>query len=1318
MEKKAVKLLAVLLIVMLSGVITTISAIAAELVAVPEFGAGTGNILVMKQGETKNFPINLGYTNGRNNTEGTITIGTAYSLQGTTVRSSEPIIVPFSGITFSRTVQGSFSAGNALPGDYSFALNVSITNSGKGNGIALLNDSIDQVTVRILSDDTSAPVVNISNPVEGGFYKSTDLPDQPAFSISDENTVESTFSGWSKSEGTHTLTVSATDAFNNTGRATVTYTVDDTPPAITTPIEDGGVYNSDSLEELVDNYYSITESNLESFKVDPLLLEAGEHTVRIFAKDKAGNETEKLVSYFIDNEAPSITFLFLDGGFYTSEKFKSFNPYYEVTDDNVDNNSITASEAVLAEGLQTVTVAVADQAGNSNSASASYTIDDIKPEVTINLKDGAYYNETALAAVGEFYSVYDRNLFSTSAEGFGSADGSYTAVVTAEDKAGNVTEQSVSYVVDTTSPVISFDAERLANGGFYQSAYLENLEDFYSIEDINLDEGSITVTSFETENGEYTFSVTAEDKAGNKSVETISYTVDNSAPEIVFGIEDGGIYKSSALPETYFKASDNNVVVSRVADLLNKTEGTHTLEVTATDAAGNSTTATVSYTVDDTAPVVSISEPTDGGFYNSAALPDEPKFTVADANTFTTNIISWEKETEATHTAIVSATDAAGNIGKASVTYTVDNTPPTITASIQDGGFYNAETLQSLGIYYEITDANLAEDGVTASKLVLTEGPQEAVITAVDKAGNVAKKTIKYTVDNTKPTITFLFNDGGFYTTENFTAFEPYYKVADENLDTATIEATGVVTAEGENSLTVSASDLAKNENSATASYTIDNTDPEVSVSLEAGKYYNLESLEALGQYWSSSDTNLEDTTAEPLKTTDGTHTATVTAVDKAGNTTVVSVEYHIDNTPPEILFDESKLKDGGFYTATYLEALVEKPYSINDANPGADGASDFHFEQGTYGYTVTATDKAGNTSNKTISYTVDNTAPSIEIVIENNGIYTSDKLEALGQYYSVSDNSNASVAVDADRLATGEDGTFKLNVTATDLAGNSSSATVTYTVDDTNPEVAFHLEEGKHYTSASLAAALLGQESYFTATDKHLTTVDADELKTEEGEHSLSVTVIDAAGNSTEGTINYVVDNTAPSISELNGLFEGQRFLKDQKVGITPVVTDNLDGDIQAETESLDTSTIGEQTITVSVTDQAGNTSFYTMAYHVYDFSGVLQPIKTDGKSIFQQNRTVPVKFQIFEGSNFVQDAIATIHLVKVSDTTGEGEILVTSTSGASIGNLFRYDVKDEQYIFNLNTKDLEKVQYKAVITITLDGNKIKKESAAFSIK
>ncbi|WP_422123358.1 PxKF domain-containing protein [Planococcus sp. X10-3] len=1318
MGKKAVRLFAVLMILMLSGVLTTISAIAYELVVVPEFQVTTDKVIELKKGETTKINILLSYSNAHhNNTKGTISVDSLFEIQGDHVSSSVPKSVSFEGASFESIVEGTINIGNANPGTYELQVNTVITNTGNGNH-KLENYQSDKISVRVLPSDTTAPVVNITNPADGGFYNSAELPDEPAFTVTDESGYDSSISGWSKSEGTHLLTVSATDAHENLGSASVTYTVDDTPPTITTQIEDGGVYNSASLEDLVDSYYTVSDSNLESFFGDPLSLEDGEQSVKIVAADKAGNQSDKVISYMIDNESPAITFQFQDGGFYTSDNFQKFNPYFEVTDSNLDSNSITASDAGLAEGTQTVTVSAADQAGNSNSASASYTIDDTKPEVTFNLIDGFYYNESALAAVGEFYTVSDLNLFSSDATGFGSADGNYTAVVTAQDKAGNVTGKTVSYVVDTTSPTIQFDAEKLANGGFYQSAYLENLADFYSIEDTNLDEASTTVSSFETAEGTHTFSVSAMDKAGNRSVETVSYTVDNSAPELVFNVEEGAFYKSSDLPETYFSASDNNKLTSVVADSFNKTEGTHVLEVTLMDAAGNSTTGTVSYTVDDTAPVVSISEPADGGFYNSADLPDQLKFTVDETHSFTTNILGWNKETEGTHTATVAATDVVGNIGEAFVTYTVDNTSPEITSVLVNGGYYNAETLQSLGVYYEVSDLNLKDESVIASELVLTEGPQTAVIKAVDKAGNSSEKTIEYTVDNTKPTIAFQFNDGGFYTTEDFTAFDPYYTVEDENLDEGSIEDSGVSFAEGQNSLTVSASDLAKNANSATADYTIDNTDPEVSVTLEEGKYYNLGSLEALGQYWSATDANLEGVDADKLATTDGAHTATVTAIDKAGNTTEVSVNYIVDNTPPAILFDESVLKDGGFYTASYLDALVEKPYSVVDANPASDSASEFVYEEGTHDYTVTATDQAGNVTAKTISYHVDNTAPVIQIDLAENGVYTSQYLNDFGQYYAVSDNSNETVQATADQLETGTDGTFTATVTATDLAGNSSSAAVTYTVDDTNPEITFQLVEGKHYTSASLEAAVTGHENYYTASDTHLISVQGDPLETAEGKHELSVEAVDAAGNKTTAFISYVVDNTAPTFSGLQGLFDGQRFLTGQDVDVIPVIADNFDENISVETVKLDTSKTGKQTVTVTATDQAGNSASYTMSYHVYDFSGVLQPFKADGKNVFQKNRTVPVKFQIFDGSNYVQDASATIHLVKVSDTAEDGEIQVTSTSGASVGNLFRYDSKDEQYIFNLGTKELEKVQYKAVITITLDGNKIYKESATFSIK
>ncbi|MDN7245401.1 Ig-like domain-containing protein [Planococcus shenhongbingii] len=1319
-SKKAAKGLTVFSAVLLSGVLSTSTTLAAELASstAAEFLATSGNVEI-KQGTSQKFNIVVSYPDGNQNVKGKLSVDTKYYWEGGKIVSDTPKVINFEGKTLEAKVEITVDTKNAPSNQYSFPVNVKITNEGgNGKGNQLLNEKPDLVSIKVIPSDTVAPAISITNPINGGFYQSGQLPEQVEYTVKDESTWNASVAGWSKAEGTHSLKVTATDVHGNIGDSTVNYTVDNTLPVITSGLVDGGVYSADALKALQGDYYSISEQNLASSHADPLDFAVGKHTVVISAQDKAGNKVEKSITYIVDNDVPTISFNFKDGGFYTSSAFKNLSPYFEIKDDNLDKSKTFSADPVLIEGLQSLTVEATDLAGHTNSAKAFYTIDDTKPAVAIHLEEGRFYNQSALSAVEKFYSVSDSNLSSTTTDGFATADGSHQASITAVDLAGNETTKTVNYTVDTAAPVIAIDAEKLANGGFYTSAYLTELADFYTAKDANLDDEKVVADSLKFEEGTHSFTVMATDKAGNTSSKTISYTVDDSAPELSFNLDKGGFYQSAKLPTDYFTATDNNNVVSVVsADEFDAAEGTHTLSVTVMDAAGNSTTDSVSYTVDDTAPEVAISSPANGGVYKSADLPKEPAFTVDEAHEYTSNVIGWNTTDEAAHTASVTATDKAGNTGVAKVTYTVDNTAPAITSTLVDGGIYNAASLQALGEYYSVSDTNLDAEKIAASELVLTEGNHSATISATDKAGNKAEKTIHYTVDNTKPAILFNFADGGFFTSGKFqSSFNPYYYVTDENLDENSVSAEEASLAEGKNSVTVKAADLAKNTNSATASYTIDNTAPKVSISLEKGKYYTLAALEELGQYWEATDANLAKVDASPLATTDGTHTATVTATDLAGNETTVSVEYHVDNTAPVIELEEEKLADGGFYNGTYLQSLTEKPYTIVDANPASNSASDFETEEGTHEYTITATDKAGNKTEKTISYTVDNIAPSISFLLDENGVYNAAALENIGQYYAVKDN-HENFTVEADALETKEDGSYKVTVTAVDRAGNSSTSTIAYTVDNTNPEIAFQLKNGSHYTTQSLAKALAGG-NYYTATDAHLGKVQADELITSEGTHTLNVTALDAAGNQTSGSISYTVDNSAPVISGLQGLFDGQRFIKDQVVEITPIAADEYDSELQIKTTTLDTSKTGKQSVSVSVSDKAGNTSTYTASYHVYGFSGVLEPVKADGKSAFQKNRTVPVKFQIADGSLFAKDATATIHLVKASGNAVGEEVQVTSTSNATVGNLFRYDLSDNQYIFNLGTKDLEVGQYKAVITITLDGQTTIKDSPVFSIK
>ncbi len=125
---------------------------------------------------------------------------------------------------------------------------------------------------------------------------------------------------------------------------------------------------------------------------------------------------------------------------------------------------------------------------------------------------------------------------------------------------------------------------------------------------------------------------------------------------------------------------------------------------------------------------------------------------------------------------------------------------------------------------------------------------------------------------------------------------------------------------------------------------------------------------------------------------------------------------------------------------------------------------------------------------------------------------------------------------------------------------------------------------------------------------------------------------------------------------------------------------------------EPIDTLTVGEKTYTVTAMDMAGNVTTRQVTYHVrYATSNVLQPINPDGSSLFNLNRTIPVKFRAWDVFGFtVTDATAHLYVTKISSVVLgqvlEPEVLVDGDTN----NLFRYDAAGEQYIYNLSTKGM----------------------------
>ncbi len=103
--------------------------------------------------------------------------------------------------------------------------------------------------------------------------------------------------------------------------------------------------------------------------------------------------------------------------------------------------------------------------------------------------------------------------------------------------------------------------------------------------------------------------------------------------------------------------------------------------------------------------------------------------------------------------------------------------------------------------------------------------------------------------------------------------------------------------------------------------------------------------------------------------------------------------------------------------------------------------------------------------------------------------------------------------------------------------------------------------------------------------------------------------------------------------------------------------------------------------------------------------WSGFLQPINSDGSSIFKLGRTVPVKFQLTGASAGTTNLQAKLYVSKIDNNIDGTVAEAVSTAAADSGNTFRYDPTSQQYIFNLGTSSLTAGTYKLKIYVNGDN-------------
>ena len=404
--------------------------------------------------------------------------------------------------------------------------------------------------------------------------------------------------------------------------------------------------------------------------------------------------------------------------------------------------------------------------------------------------------------------------------------------------------------------------------------------------------------------GEHTFTVRATDAAGNTGSDQLSFTVDTSPPDVTMALaHDTGSSSSDHItsdsrligttdPLTSLTFLDDGVTIGvAVADASGRwsftpqlADGQQTITIQGSDFAGNVATETFTWTVDTTAPTVTLELANDTGKSSSDNLTNDQTLRWSTDPYVETTFIEGGKVlataqadaqgrgsislglSDGAHTIVVQTTDTAGNTASASLDFTVDTSPPVVTVSLADDtGSSSSDGITSdsrlTGTTDPLTSLTVVDDGVTIGVTVadasgkwsftpkLADGQQTITIIGSDFAGNVATETFTWTVDSSTPDVMVaLANDTGSSSSDGVTSDPTLRWSTDPYVETTFMEGGAVLAAiqadaqgrgsvslglsDGAHTIVVQATDAAGNTGSDSLTFTVDTTAPTVTLAL------------------------------------------------------------------------------------------------------------------------------------------------------------------------------------------------------------------------------------------------------------------------------------------------------------------------------------------------------------------------------------------------------------------------------------------------------------------------------------------------------
>jgi RHS repeat-associated protein len=363
----------------------------------------------------------------------------------------------------------------------------------------------------------------------------------------------------------------------------------------------------------------------------------------------------------------------------------------------------------------------------------------------------------------------------------------------------------------------------------------------------------------------------------------------------------------------------------------------------------------------------------------------------------------------------------------------------------------------------------------TSLTSISTESMHTLTVHAVDAPGNARDATLTFLLDKTPPIVTLEAN-GSALTSGQIFDRDVTLSARTQDISavrtTATLDGISVslplpVAGEKLHQVAVTATDAAGNSASVTGSFTVDKSEPIVSIQangseLAAGATFK----DDVVLVWNATDLTLDRVTATldnaaiqsgSTVTTEAGHTLVVTATDKAGHSTVETRVFALDKHAPEVtlLANGTAFEAGKVYkTAVHFTVLVHDSTATTsiftvDGAPYTAGAA--VSGEGGHSVKVVVTNAAGTASVVgPFPFVIDTVAPAISMTESGQPFADGSKFSRdVNPLVTATDalTAHPEIVVTLDGRAypvnapvTEEKADHVISATATDDGGNSSS--------------------------------------------------------------------------------------------------------------------------------------------------------------------------------------------------------------------------------------------------------------------------------------